>query len=302
MPPLASLVVTTYNRRALLARCLAALLDQDTEESHEVLVIDDGSTDGTEAMVAQLADYHPQLRYHRHPNQGRARTRNRGLELAAGELLIFVDSDVIVVPGFLAAHLAAHHGFQAHHGHDMAFCQGVSLNIADLKAIGTPLPRFDLSQAFFDTKNVSIPRHHLLAAGGFETGFSEYGWEDLELGIRLKHQGIRRMRSSRAAGYHYHPPVSIAQLPELRRIEEQRGRMAARFYHLHPTWEVRLMIQHTPLHRLLNHLLTWGGKLDERSAAPCLAWLERRGHQGLATLLAQLILNQYNLAELDRSL
>lgn len=298
-----TVAVTTFNRRDLLSRCLDALLHQTlSPDHHELLVVDDGSTDGTDAMVAELAREHPHLRYHRHENAGRAVTRNRALALASGEILLYVDSDVIVAPGFLEAHLESHRRFQGRRGHDRVFCQGLSWNVSSLEAVGGPLPPFDPSRAFFDTKNVSIPRRLLEEVGGFHTGFTEYGWEDLELGVRLKRAGVRMQRSPRAVGYHVHPPFSLDRWEALRRVEEQRGRMAAEFFRLHPTWEVRLMIQLTPLHRLLELLTTLGGCLDERRIRPLLAWLERQGHAATAGTLARLVLNAYNLQELRRSL
>ena len=94
----------------------------------------------------------------------------------------------------------------------------------------------------------------------------------------------------------------MADLPKLTRIEDERGGMAARFYHLKPTWEVRLMIQLTPLHDVLNAIATWGGLLNERNMRGVLAWLERRGHAWWAGQWAQILLNQYNLKELHRAL
>lgn len=307
MTPQLSVVVTTYNRAAILAKCLDALLHQEGDPSYEVLVVDDGSTDETPAMLDALMAEHARLRVYRQPNGGRASARNSGIREARGEYLCYVDSDVFVAPGFVKAHLDAHAAFQKraagapHSKHRDCFVQGLSVNIDRLED-AYQVKVFDPSRAFFDTKNVSLRRQWLSDVGGFDTGFVEYGWEDLELGVRLKEKGLTIVRARDAYGFHFHPSFTVEDLPKLRRIEEERGRMAARFYHLRPTWEVRLMIQLTPLHDVLNAIATWGGLLNERNMRGILAWLERRGHAWWAGQWAQILLNQYNLQELHRAL
>ena len=78
--------------------------------------------------------------------------------------------------------------------------------------------------------------------------------------------------------------------------------MAAYFYEKHPTLDVRLMIQLTALHHVLNWLVTLGGRLDETKARPLMAWLLERGKPALAQQVAILMLNQYSLRELHEAL
>lgn len=296
--PTISVVVTTYNRAAILERALAALLHQDAADPHEILVIDDGSTDATPELLRALQGGHAHLRCVAQPNQGRAMARNTGIREARGEFLCYVDSDVVVVPGFVRAHLEAH---RAAAGREV-FVQGMSINVDDFEHLQeVRIPPFDPSRAFFDTKNVSIRRSLLEASGGFDTGFVEYGWEDLELGTRLRRRGVGIVRSKAALGYHYHPRFTVKDLPRLRRLEEERGRMAARFLQMHPTLDVKLMTQETPLHEVLNFIATWGGLWNERTLAPALGAVERLGWHGFAAQWAQIVLNQYNLAELKRA-
>ncbi|NKB17393.1 MAG: glycosyltransferase family 2 protein, partial [Pseudanabaena sp. CRU_2_10] len=78
--------------------------------------------------------------------------------------------------------------------------------------------------------------------------------------------------------------------------EEQRGAgWALCFYQKHPTWEVRMMIQMTWLHRLLWGLLSLGGLLNERSLRPLLQWLIDNGKSQLALEVARIFLNWYNV-------
>jgi glycosyltransferase involved in cell wall biosynthesis len=102
-PPLVSVVVPVYNGERYLAEAIQSLLEQE-HRPLEVLVIDDGSTDGS-ARVAQ--QFGPEVHYHRREHAGLAGTRNHGTQLARGALLAFVDADDMWVPGRLARQVAA---------------------------------------------------------------------------------------------------------------------------------------------------------------------------------------------------
>ena len=108
---------------------------------------------------------------------------------------------------------------------------------------------------------MAIARHWLEKAGLFDVGFQLYGWEDLELGVRLKKLGLTLIKCPDAVGYHWHPAFSLDQIPSMIDKEIQRGRMGVLFYQKHPTWDVRLMIQMTWISRAL-----WEVTDDRRSA------------------------------------
>ncbi len=291
-----SIVVTTYNRATLLARCVDALLDQEGAPPYEIVVVDDGSTDAT-PQLAQLAD--PRVRYLAIPHGGRAAARNAGLAAARGEILIYVDSDVFVVPGFVAAHVEALRGVEG-----PAFSQGVSVDVvAPVSPRDPQVPVRDLSRAFFDTKNVALATRLAAEAGGFSPEFTEYGWEDLELGLRLKDRKVQRVRAKAAVGFHYHPPFDLAKMAQHARLEEERGRMGARFFKMRSTWEVRLMVGLTPLHAAACWLMTAGGRREDGAWPWLVRFLEKR--PGLAGALVPGLLfprgRQALLAELDRA-
>ncbi len=100
---------------------------------------------------------------------------------------------------------------------------------------------------------------------------------------------------SRAVGYHWHPPFTLYQIPSLIDKEIQRGRMGVLFYQKHPTWEVRMMIQMTWLHRLLWGILSLNGTLNEHTMAPFLQWLINLGKPQFALEIARIFLNWYNV-------
>ncbi len=89
MPPLVSIIVTTFNRASILPVTLDSVFGQ-TYPNLEVIVVDDGSTDDTGSV---LANFGGRLRYERQPNQGVSQARRRGLRIAHGELINFLDDD-----------------------------------------------------------------------------------------------------------------------------------------------------------------------------------------------------------------
>ena len=150
------------------------------------------------------------------------------------------------------------------------------------------------------TGNVAIDKTVLQESGLFDPSFQLYGWEDLELGERLRRMGVRLVRCPAAAGYHWHPPLNLEQVPELVRKERERAKMGLVFYKKHPTRRVRFIIQFTIWHRLLWELLTLGGLINERSLRPLLRWLIRNGYPGTAMELLRLPLNRIGVRVLFR--
>ena len=99
MATLVSLIIPTYNRADLVGEAIESALRQ-TYPAREVIVVDDGSTDGTPEVLARYGDA---IRWVRTPNRGCAAARNTGVGLARGDYLAFVDSDDLVLPDKLAA-------------------------------------------------------------------------------------------------------------------------------------------------------------------------------------------------------
>ena len=96
-----SIVVLTYNRQELLGDCLDSLFAQaDPRTPVEILVVDDGSTDGTSDLVQGLADSHPHLRYCPQPHGGIAAARNTGIRNATAGLIAIVADDYLLAPDY----------------------------------------------------------------------------------------------------------------------------------------------------------------------------------------------------------
>ena len=295
-----SVVIPTYNRKPILEKCMRALEQQQIDATvvtgYEIVLVDDGSTDGTLEWLEQHSAEFPHVRSHLQNHQGAAAARNLGVEQAKGDTIIFVDSDVVVTENFLQAHAEALLEGQQQVGSDRIFTYGAVINTCNFEnPTSEPYKITDFSAAYFATGNVAIARKWLEKSGLFDTRFQQYGWEDLELGVRLKQLGLKLIKCPQAAGYHWHPPFSLEQIPKLIDQEIQRGRMGVLFYQKHPTWDVRMMIQMTWLHRILWGVLSIGGKLNERTMAPLLQWLINQGKPQLALEVARIFLNWYNV-------
>jgi glycosyltransferase involved in cell wall biosynthesis len=205
-----SVVIPTCNRKARLRRVLDALARQSVEpDVFEVVIVDDGSSDGTsDALAALHTDY--ALRSFFQPNAGPARARNRGVQEARGELVLFLDDDVMPEPCLIAEHLGSH-GQEAaslvvmgplaslpHYDQPWVSWEQAKIE-AQYRAMldGVYAPTFRQ----FWTGNASLERAHLLEVGGFNHEFPR--GEDVELGARLHKRGLQFRFNPRAVGYHH---------------------------------------------------------------------------------------------------
>lgn len=210
-----SVIIPSYNRRPILIRALQALCEQDLPPSQfEIIVADDGSQDGTREAVEAFAASHqppqaPRIVCTSAPNQGANAARNRAIGLAVGRLLVIINDDTIAVPGFLAAHLAEH---QAHPQPEVAVLGRMTISpevppslFADLH-LDAWFAQFkdtvELDWKGFVTCNLSVKAALLRQHGLFEERMRWH--EDLELGERLRAQGLRVRYRRDALGYHLH--------------------------------------------------------------------------------------------------
>jgi glycosyltransferase involved in cell wall biosynthesis len=295
-----SVVIPTYNRLPILKKCLIALEKQYLTNSnvagYEIILVDDGSTDKTLEWLAENKQQFPHLKTFQQNHQGPAAARNLGIDRAAGDTIIFIDSDLVVTEHFLQAHTDALIAGKNKLKSDRLFTYGWVINTCNFDNPTTEQYKItDFSAAYFATGNVAIAKKWLIEAGKFDTQFQLYGWEDLELGVRLKKLDLKLIKCPEAVGYHWHPPFNIEQIPQLIEREIQRGRMGVVFYRKHPTWDVKMMIQMTVLHRLLWGTLTLRGTLNEKTIQPLLQWLIVRGKPQLALEIARIFLNWYNV-------
>jgi len=225
-----SVVIATKDRQAYLRRTLESLERQTEAAPFEVIVVDNGSADGTRSVVEAYAERAP-VRYVAEPQPNRGKARNRGVEVAAGRYVLFCDDDVSLPPGWLAAHAAAQTG-------EDCVVNGPILNVPSYDA--TPTPTFsNYSRAFLCTCNASLSKRAFYRAGGFDESFDLYGWEDTELGVRLREAGCRWKFAWGAFLWHVKPPAENTLEVESRKAIE-KARMAGRFLGKHPSRRARL--------------------------------------------------------------
>jgi len=207
-----SVVLPTYNRLDRLQRVIAGLEQQTYPlEAFEVVVVSDGSTDGTDRW---LAGYGGPLRLRplTQGNSGVSVARNHGLEYAQSPWILFLDDDVVPAPHLVEEHVTA---LRAEPDDKVAVLgplttpndkrlqswvaweQEMLAKQYDDMIAG----RWQPTARQFYTGNTSIAKHHLLEAGGFDPSYRRA--EDVELAYRLVDRGIRFVFRPQAVGYHY---------------------------------------------------------------------------------------------------
>lgn len=207
--PRLSVVIPCYNSGTLLARCLAALVGQTVPPGDfEVIVVDDGSTDGTAALVQSLR-LPESFRYVRQPNRGAAAARNRGASESTGEILVFLDSDVLADAVLLREHLDSHKRW------DRALVVGRTRAVA---ADGLGLFHALMGEHVFAcdygdqerrigfhqvlSRNLSLPRTLFHRLGPFDEEFRAF--EDVEFAYRASRLACDLVYSPTASGVHHH--------------------------------------------------------------------------------------------------
>lgn len=211
--PRISVVIATYNRRATLARTLATVFSQDLPaHEYEVVVVVDGSTDGTVEMLRGLRPACT-LRLVTQANRGQAAARNAGAKAALGEQILFLDDDMLCSPLLLRHHIAARGDSDSVvvFGPVPVAPESPATLTTDLVREYTDslldrLARQDAPRFPDDTmvcSNTSLARSTLMAAGGFDERFFRW-FEDIELGQRLLQTGVRFLYQPSAVAYHLH--------------------------------------------------------------------------------------------------
>ena len=198
--PDVTVVVATRNRATLLPHCLASLLEQETSSRFEVVVVDNGSEDGTADVIRGWAERDPRIRGVLEPAVGLSRAKNAGIEEARGELVLFTDDDVILDSGWIEAYVS----FFARRRHETrTLVGGPVLPLPhDLAAWPSWLDgaaRVDLPGLFHGSEERALGRFdYLWGANMAARARAVRGARRLRRGSRAKRRPARHVRGRRA--------------------------------------------------------------------------------------------------------
>lgn len=228
----ASVIIPTYNRGDLLALTLEALGRQSCSASDfEVIVCDDGSTDGTFELLSDFGS-NINLKYVFYPDHGYhpTRARNMGLRLSEGKVAIFLDCGNLASPQLVEAHI------RSHRDHASAVVLGYGygnkrvalsaervpeeIDVGDIlgsiarmervphladyrepifKACEDAVGNLDTCWGISWAGNISVPLDAALAVGGFDETYMSWGGDDIDFGLALKLRGLDFYLSRTAA-------------------------------------------------------------------------------------------------------
>lgn len=210
-----SVIIPTYNGGQKILNCLKSL-DTQTFTDFEVIVVIDGSSDDTKQLIKQtefsILRKEIPLRVHYQKNSGRASTRNKGASLANGELLLFVDDDIRLLPNVLEKHLK--------HYRNIPNSILIGSAVEDKKLIESDFQKFRAHLSNKWLKNInclypkplpkhitflmaahfSIPKNIFTKVGGFFEGLIDA--EDYEMATRLKKNNYAIYFNSNIIGWH----------------------------------------------------------------------------------------------------
>jgi len=205
MSPRVSVIMPAYNVKPFVAESIESVLGQ-TYRDYELVIVDDGSTDGTAALLQHYAAVYPdRIRLLLQGNRGPSSARNSGLRVAAGAVYAFLDSDDIWAPAYLAEQMRI---LETEPDVDIvtgnAFLRGGAADGRTARPFPDPRPAPDLMQILLDDEAIFIMtvfrREVLDSVGGFDEDLHTN--EDYDLWIRAARAGFRFRRNPRPLGWY----------------------------------------------------------------------------------------------------
>ncbi len=213
-----TVVIPTFNRKEKLAQCVSSLMERsDRKRDFEIIIVDDGSTDGTDELVRRMSkDRAGRVRYFRQEKKGPASARNIGIRNALGRIILFMGDDIIASEALVAGHLEWHDRFPEENVGVLGFITWsdrvrITPFMAWLETSGVQFDyrklegKTEAPAEYFYSSNISLKKNFLISNGGyFDEAFPYAAYEDIELGLRLKKAGLALRYNQSAVGYHYH--------------------------------------------------------------------------------------------------
>jgi glycosyltransferase involved in cell wall biosynthesis len=225
-----SVIVPVYNGSRHLRRCIESLLAQQTTREFEIVISDDGSTDGSRDIVGSYRD--ARVRSVFHDNVGRGKNRNLGASQAKGDRLVFLDQDMLAAPDLLAKHVD-----RLSRLGDTGIVVGcVPVAKACLQhTVGRylagkwerrldALARNPADPFLMQSGNFAVRHEFFDRLGGFDAGLEKYGAEDTDFFLRARDSGAVFAYAADAMSEHY-DETSFLSLYE--KAKEKRVSVAA---------------------------------------------------------------------------
>jgi len=234
-----SVIIPAYNAERTLAACLEALTCQSVSgNDYEIILVDDGSTDGTSIIAKNF-----NVNYVFQTNQGPAAARNRGVRIAAGDIILFTDSDCIpeynwmeeMVRPFINPAVIGVKGAYKTRQKELA-ARFVQAEFEDRYRLLQKHSFIDM----VDTYSASFKKDVFLKIGGFDVSFPVANNEDTDLSYRLSTAGYGLIFNPKAFVYHIHPNTFIKYL----KLKFWRGFWRSVVYRRYP--EKALKDSYTP--------------------------------------------------------
>jgi len=206
-----SIIIPAYNAEQTLGACLEALNRQSTtREDYEVIVVDDGSSDGTSKKAKGF-----NVKYIFQTNQGPATARNKGAQAAGGDIILFTDSDCVpdhnwireMVSPFNDSDVTGVKGSYKTRHRELA-ARFAQAEFEDRYDLLQKSPSIDM----VDTYSAAFRKDVFLEMGGFDESFPVANNEDTDMSYRLVAAGHKLVFNPRAFVYHTHPNTLIKYL------------------------------------------------------------------------------------------
>jgi glycosyltransferase involved in cell wall biosynthesis len=235
----ASVVIPIRNCAGTIGTVLHSLDSQNyPKDNFEVVAVDNESTDTTSEIIKQYKAEYKLIHLYSVPSHTRwnpSKVRNQGLNHARGNIVIFLDADVIPGPDFISSHVEIHerepvpqgifgymYGYPwlAERRTPEILCPPPVTEILDnLQEFVAANPddwqdgrifhKYLWPWQFFWSANISVKREVACTVGGFDENFRGWGWEDIEFGFRLSAKGVKLFFSHEAWGIHYPHPARL---------------------------------------------------------------------------------------------
>ncbi len=217
-PPLVSILIPCYNAAPWLGQAIQSALDQDYSNK-EVIVVDDGSTDGSPAVAASFGD---RIQFHSLPHSGGNAARNRLTELSRGEWLQYLDADDYLLPGKLSSQVRAALQYGASVGviYSPVYCQDLTRPGSLPKSVIYKHDAFlnFFRWAAFQTTGMLFRRSAVFAVGGWKP--DQPCCQEHELLLRLLMAGIGcRPVEEPLSVYRFRGDGSVSRKDPLRTIK-----------------------------------------------------------------------------------